>query len=158
MKKNSVKYHVGKFTLTDKNSAFSVTAKVERSNAYVEALFFVEVFPFNPGAGSISIAFDAVELRSFANQLEELQHGVIPLIKKHSGGSNGGKALTLSPSSEHHVCLVEFVEREKKILFQLPYNILYGLSKQLEHLADTTMDAVYKTQQHVEKKKQREKQ
>lgn len=157
MKKNSIKYHVGKFTLTDKNSALSITAKVERSSDYVDALFFVEVFPFNPGSGSISIAFNAVELRSFANQLEELQHGVIPLIKKHSGGSNGGKALTLSPSSEHHVCLAEFVEREKKILFQFSYNMLYGLSKQLEHLTDVTMDAVYKTQQHVEKKKQKEK-
>jgi len=158
MNKNSIKYLVGKFTLTDKSSALSVTAKVEKSSNYVDALFFVEVFPFNHSAGSISIAFDAVELRSFANQMEELGHGVLPIIKKHSGGSGGGKLLTLSLSAEHPICLIEFLERNEKILFQLPRHMLYGLSKQLEHIVNTTMDAVYKTQQHVEKKKPKAKQ
>ena len=151
MKKNSIKYHVGKFTLTDKNSALSITAKVERSSDYIDALFFVELFPFNTQQKSVTVAFGAVELRSFANQLEELQHGIIPLIKKHSGGQVGKKTITISPSSKTPEYLVEFVDGSIKHLFQLPLHILYGLSKQLEHLINTTMDAVYKTQQHVNK-------
>jgi hypothetical protein len=153
MKKNSIKYHVGKFSLTDKNSAFVVSAKVEQGEKFIDGLFFIELFSFDEKVQSISIAFNAVELRVFANQLEELRHGVISMIKKHSGGSKSDKRLTLCPSTQSESILVEFTQSNNRLLFQIQPHMLYGLSKQLEHLIDTTMDAVYKTQQFMIRKK-----
>ncbi|WP_457750310.1 hypothetical protein [Sulfurimonas sp.] len=152
MHSDSKKYHVGKFSMTDKNSAFTVTGKVERSRTYVSELFFIEIFPFDKEKQSISIAFNVVELRSFANQLEEFQHGVLPFVEKHSGGNSNSKSLSIHPATQADGYSVEFRERDQKLFFFLPINILYGLSRQLIHLADATMDAVYKTQQHVIKK------
>jgi hypothetical protein len=154
MKDESKKYHVGKFSLTDQNSALVITGKVEKSQGFISELFFVEIFPFDKTKqlSSISIAFGIVELRSFANQLEELQHGIIPSIMKHSGGKSIKKDLTISPSAQTNNILITFTQGDSKILFSLPHHMLFGFSKQIVHLADATMDAVYKTQQFINKK------
>jgi hypothetical protein len=153
MHNDSKKYHVGKFSITDKNSALTVTGKVERSQTFVSELFFVEIFPFDKNKQYISIAFNAIELRSFANQLEELQLGVIPFVQKHSGGNSSLKSLAISPAMQTDSYGVEFKDAEKKLFFLLPINTLIGLSKQIIHLIDTTMNATYKTQQHFQNKK-----
>jgi len=148
---NSTKFHVGKFSVTDQNGALVISAKVEMTNEYVEGVFWMDIHPFDKESNHISVLFDVVSLRAFANQLKELQYKSVESVKKFSGGKKMVKSLTVSVIEEYSS--FEFKQDKTMLYFRLPVTNLTGLAMQIEHLVDATMDATYKTQQFVEKKK-----
>jgi len=145
------KFHVGKFSMTDSNGALVVNAKVEKSADFVDAAFWMECRPFAKDEKYISVAFDAVALRSFANQLKELQYQVIQGVEKYSGGHKMKKSIKVSIIEKYSS--FEFNEQNTMLYFRMDTTSLSGFADQLKHLIDTTMDATYKTQQFIEKKK-----
>ena len=148
---NSVKFHVGKFSITDANGALTISAKVEKTKEYVDGVFWVEIHPFDKEVKSISMLFDAVSLRAFTNQLKELQYRSVESVKKFSGGNKMVKSLSVKIIEDYSS--FEFKQDNVLLFFRLPVTSLTGLAIQIEHLIDTTMDATYKTQQFIEKKK-----
>lgn len=147
----SKKFHVGAFSVTDSNGALVVSSKVEMSKTFTDGVFWVNVEPFDKETRGISVAFSAVELRAFANQLKELQYQSLTNIKKHSGGKKMLKSLSVSILDEYSS--FEFKQDRVIIYFRYHKLLLSGLADQIEHLINTTMDAVYKTQQFVLKNK-----
>ena len=147
----SKKFHVGTFSITDSNGALLISSKVEMNKTFTDGVFWVNVQPFDKETEGISIAFNAVELRAFANQLKELQYQSIPSIKKHSGGKKMVKSLFVSIIEEYSS--FEFKQDRVIVYFRLQKMSLSGLADQIEHLVNTTMDAVYKTQQFALKTK-----
>ena len=148
---DSIKFHVGKFSVTDKSGALIVTAKVETSKEYTDGIFWLECRPFSKEEKYISVAFDAVSLRAFAYGLKELQYQSINEVEKHSGGNKMIKSLTVKTIERYSS--FQFKEQDTMLYFRLPTNHLYGLATQIEHLVDITMDSSYKTQQYKERKK-----
>ena len=149
-KSESTKFHVGKFSVTDQNGALVIYSKVEKAKEYIDGVFWVEIHPFDREVKSISILFDAVSLRSFANQLKELQYGSVDSVKKFSGGRNMIKSLSVTVIEEYSS--FEFKQDKVLLFFRLPVVNLTGLALQIEHLINATMDATYKTQQFIERK------
>lgn len=148
---NSKKFHVGKFSITDQNGALLITGKVEKGKEFVDSIFWIEIYPFDKEIKPISISFDIVSLRAFASQLKELQYGSVTQVKKISGGRKMIKSITVSVIEKYSS--FEFKMDKIILCFRFPVENLVGLAAQIEHLADTTMEATYKTQQFVEKKK-----
>lgn len=48
---------------------------------------------------------------------------------------------------------IDFKEKGSSVTFRILKTSLVGLATQIEHLADTTMEASYKTQQHLMRKR-----
>ncbi len=153
MVEKSKKYHVGKFSVTDKNSAFAVTGKVESNKEFTDGLFFLEIFPFSKNDKSISVAFNCVELRGFVEQLQELYYGTIPHFSKFSGGNSNIKSISVKIIDRD--CSFDFKHNSISLFFRAPKHHLIAMAKQMEHLINQTMDAVYKTQQFRDRKQKR---
>ncbi|WP_152184395.1 hypothetical protein [Sulfurimonas indica] len=151
MNNSTKKFHVGRFSATDSNGALVVNAKVEKGADFVDAVFWMECHPFSKDEKYISVAFDAVSLRSFASQLKELQYQSIQSVKKYSGGQKMTKSIEVSIIEKYSS--FQFKENDLILLFRIPTTSLIGLADQIIHLANTTMDATYKTQQFIEKQK-----
>lgn len=150
-KNDSVKFHVGKFSVTDQNGAMVVYSKVEKTKEYIDGVFWVEFHPFDKEVKSISILFDAIGLRTFANQLKELQYRSIDNVKKFSGGKKMIKSLIVTIIEDYSS--FEFKMDKVLLFFRLPAISLTALAIQIEHLINTTMEATYKTQQFSARKK-----
>ena len=148
---NSTKFHVGKFSITDQNGALVIYSKVEKTKEYIDGVFWMEIHPFDKEVKSISILFDAVSLRAFANQLKELQYRSVESVKKFSGGRKMVKSLSVTIIEDYSS--FEFKQDKTMLFLRLPVENLTGLALQTEHLINTTMDATYKTQQFVGRKK-----
>lgn len=88
---NSKKFHVGSFSITDSKGALVVSLKVEVNREFTDGVFWIGVYPFDKNAQSISIAFNGVEIRSFANQIKDLYYGALQNFTKHSGGKSATK-------------------------------------------------------------------
>lgn len=147
----SKKFHVGTFSVTDGNGALVISSKVEMSKTFTDGVFWINIEPFDKETKGISVAFNAVELRAFSAQLKELQYQSLTNIKKHSGGKKMTKSLSVSIIEEYSS--FEFKQDRVIVYFRYHKLLLSGLADQIEHLVNTTMDAVYKTQQFVLKNK-----
>lgn len=151
---NSIKFHVGSFSVTDSKGALVISSKVEVNREFTDGIFWIGVYPFDKNMMPVSVAFNGVEIRSFASQIKDLYYGALQNVVKHSGGKSATKTLSVSIIDDYSS--IDFKEKNSSIHFRILKTSLVGLAAQIEHLADTTMEASYKTQQHLMRKKRKD--
>lgn len=152
MKKESVKFPVGRFSLTDAKSALVVNSKVEITATHTEAILWIELYPF-VGDKGISFSFNTVELRTFAEQLKELYYKQIKNVQKHAGGN--AKTKTLNVSVIEAYSSFDFNGAHS---FNMPTSHLIGFAQELEFLLNETSRSTYETQRYQEQKKRKKEQ
>lgn len=156
MPKNpSVKFMVGQFSISDNKAALSINGFVEVTSTYTESLFFLAL---NAHHGtSISIKLNSIEMRALSNALEHISHE--PRGKsthtKESGGSGSTSTLTLSSNEKYHYLTLNKGNNKIEISFK-PFELL-SLSQEISHLVNEVASSTYKTQQHMQRKKNKKK-
>lgn len=149
----SKKFHVGKFELTQQNGVLIFTAKVEIDKHFVKPVFWMETYSFGNDKRSMSIALEAIELRTIAYQLKDMYSKEIDSFKKFSGGQSASKSMSVKIIDTY----TDFSFKQNENIvnsFRFPTIWLRSLADQINHLVDTATEASYKTQQYRERKKQ----
>jgi len=147
----SIKFPVGKFSITDENYALVFSAKIEIGKGFIEPFILLSAYPFDKEKASISMSFSAIELRTFANNLTVIYYDASQSYTKHTGGHTHNSNVKVSMIERY--ASLEFSSSAKKCAFRIDRSLLEGLSQQIIHLIETTMDACYKTQQFEHRKK-----
>lgn len=147
------KYHVGRFSISDRKSIFSVSSSVEIKDNDIKGLVWLNLDSmYKYSSKAIQMLFDIVEVRSFAyllkaiyrsNQNEEYQ--------KSTGGTDTTKTVFVSRDIKN--ATIKMVTNGSTISIVFPPENLLGLSDEISKLADVLSDAVYKTQQKYRNKK-----
>jgi len=146
------KFHVGKFTITDKNGILSFVGIVEVTASFTKALFWIYFDQF-VGEKKGSVAFDSIALRSFAIALKEISYGTTSSYKKISGGNGPIKEIIVTPLERY--VLIQYKHLQTDIQFMLDISSLLALTDEIEKLIDITVESTYKTQQYILNKKRK---
>lgn len=145
-----VKYHVGRFSISDNKASFSAVGVVEKLENRVVSTFWLYLDSLHK-EGTISMAFNPVEIRAFAYALKakfkdkDFEHST------QTGGTATVKNLNIFNSANG--VYVGATHKNLNLSVGLSKFELLGLASELEHLVQTTVDATYKTQQVLDRKK-----
>jgi len=148
------KYFVGRFSLSDHKAVLNVTGYVEKAKNYIDSLFFFSLNPHNGQA--INIKLNSIEMRALANAIEHIAYqpkGSDTNHTKESGASNTKSTLTISSNEKYHYVGIAKGNLEPVQVSFKDFELL-ALSQELKKLIDEVVSSTYKTQRHIERKKE----
>lgn len=148
-----VKYHVARFSISDRKSIFSVSSSVEIKDNDIKGLIWLNLDPMDKSSNKpIQMLFDIVEVRSFAYLLKAIyKTSQNEEYQKSTGGTNATKTIFVSRDIKNATIKMVTTGAAVSIIFP-PENLL-GLCDEITKVADVLSDAVYKTQQKYRNKK-----
>lgn len=145
-------FFVGRFSVTDHKCALNITGYVEVGKRYIDPLFFLSL-DANANNDFISIKLNSIEMRALATAINTVaENGGV--YTKDGGGKGTKNKLTLSSNNGLNTLgLTKAALNPLQITFKA-YE-LQGLSEEINQLVKEVMSSTYKTQQHIERKKEK---
>lgn len=145
-----IKYHVGRFSISDNKCSFSVVGVVEKIEKRVAPVFWI-FFDSLHNEGSISMAFNSIEIRAFAFALKAKFKDSLFVYSTQTGGNTTLKNLNIFTAKNNHY--IGATQKNVTLSVNITSFELLGLAEEIEHLVQLSVEATYKTQQMIERKK-----
>ena len=149
-----VKYHVGRFSISDNKASFSVVGVVEKIEKRVSPVFWI-FFDSLHDEQSVSMEFNSIGIRSFAFALKTRFKDKNFKYSTQTGGNVTVKNLNIFTAN--NLAYIGVTHKGITLSVSLQEFELLGLASELEFLVASTVEATYKTQQLIERKKQHNK-